>query len=242
VTDTINGPLPPSVFVSAVATDSGKTFVLRALTRSASRSGARVAALKPIETGVAPDPRDAIALARAAGRPELAHAPGLYRAALPLAPYAVALETDAQPPDVASLIARVRELAVGSDLLLVEGAGGLLVPIDRQRTIADLALGLGLPLLIIACDQLGVLSSVLSCVESAQARRLRVGAVILSQHAQLADDPSPRTNQRILQERLSCPVLRFPRCADDDDALADAAERIGLAAALHAELRQHPRL
>jgi len=227
-------PVPvPSLFVTAVATASGKTFVARALTRSAARSGARVTALKPIETGLAPDPLDALALARAAGRPELAHAPGLYRAQLPLAPYAVALDHGEPPLEVPRLIARIRELAIGSDLLLVEGAGGLLVPLDRERTIADLALGLGLPLLIIACDQLGVLSSVLTCVESALARRLRVGAVILSQHAQLADDPSPRTNQRILQERLSCPVLCFPRCADDDDALADAAERIGVAEALY---------
>jgi dethiobiotin synthetase len=239
--DTMAVVLPPSLFISGVATDSGKTFLTRALTRSAARAGARVIALKPLETGVAPDPRDAIALARAAGRAELAHAPGLYRAALPLAPYAAALESDTQPPDVASLIARMRELALGGDLLLVEGAGGLLVPIDRQRTIADLALGLGLPIAIIACDQLGVLSSVLCCVESAQTRGLRVGAVILSQHAPLADDPSPRTNQRILQERLSCPVLRFPHCADDDDALADAVERIGLAATLQAELGQPAR-
>jgi dethiobiotin synthetase len=224
------------LFVTAVATDAGKTFITRSLARSAARAGARIAALKPIETGVDPDPRDAIALARAAGRPELAHAAGLYRAALPLAPYAVALDTGDAPPDVARLITRVRELAAGSDALLLEGAGGLLVPIDRHRTMADLALALDLPLLIAACDQLGVLSSVLTCVESALARGLRVAAVILSQHAVASGDPSPRTNQRVLQERLRFPVLCFPRCVDDDDALADAAERLGLSGALRAEL------
>jgi dethiobiotin synthetase len=228
--------IPPSLFVTAVATGSGKTYISRALTRSSTRAGARVAALKPIETGVDPDPLDALALARAAGRPELANAPGFHRAALPLAPYAVALESGAPPLDLPALIASVHDCAAGSDLLLVEGAGGLLVPIDRERTMADLAFGLGLPLLIIACDQLGVLSSVLTCVESARARQLRIGAVILSQHAALADDPSPRTNQRILQERLPCPVLCFPRCPDDDDALADAADQLGLASALHRSL------
>jgi dethiobiotin synthetase len=224
--------LLPSLFISATATDAGKTFLTRGLARSAARAGRRVAALKPVETGVAPDPRDALALARAAGRPELACADGLYRAALPLAPYAVSLEAKEPGPDLARLISRVRELADGSDLLLVEGAGGLLVPIDRERTMADLALGLELPLLLVAADQLGVLSSVLTCVESAQARGLRVAAVILAQHAAASDDPSPRTNRRILQERLHCPVLTFPRCADDDDALADAAERTGLIAEL----------
>jgi dethiobiotin synthetase len=231
-------PVPPSLFVTATATDSGKTFVTRGLARSAARTGARVAALKPIETGVAPDPRDAVALALAAGRPELAHDPELYRALLPLAPYAVALESGEPPPDVPRLIARVRVLARESDVLLVEGAGGLLVPIDRDRTMADLAQALALPLLMIACDQLGVLSSVLTCVESALSRGLRVTAVILSQHGAASDDPSPRTNQRILQERLPFPVLSFPRCADDDDALADAVDRVGLIEALHAELRR----
>jgi dethiobiotin synthetase len=228
--------IPPSLFVTAVATGSGKTYISRALTRSATRLGARVAALKPIETGVDPDPLDALALARAARRPELANAPGFSRAALPLAPYAVALESGAPALDLGALTASVHACAADSDLLLVEGAGGLLVPIDRERTMADLALGLGLPLLIIACDQLGVLSSVLTCVESARARQLRIGAVILSQHAALADDPSPRTNQRILQERLPYPVLCFPRCPDDDDALADAADQLGLTSALHRSL------
>ena len=225
-------PLTPSLFVSAAATAAGKTYITRALARSSRRAGARVAALKPMETGVDPDPLDALALARAADRPEHARAAGLYRARLPLAPYAAAIEDGESPPSLPALITSVRALAVGSDVLLVEGAGGLLVPIDRERTMADLALGLALPVVLVAADQLGVLSSVLTCVESALARRLTVAAVILSQHAELAGDPSPRTNQRILQERLPCPVLCFPHCADDDDALADAAEQSGLIGAL----------
>jgi dethiobiotin synthetase len=219
-------------FVSGVATAAGKTFISRALARSARRRGARVAALKPFETGVDPDPLDAIALGRAAGRPELAHDPSFYRAPLPLAPYAAALEAGTPPPELDVIVRRIRELGAEHDLLVVEGAGGLLVPIDRARTTADLVRALGLPLVIVARDELGVLSSVLTCVESARSRELDVVAVILSQHAPLPADPSPRTNQRILQERLACPVLHFPSCADDDDALADAADRIDLVAAL----------
>jgi dethiobiotin synthetase len=218
----------PSLFVSAAATGVGKTYISRALTRASLRATARVAAVKPLETGVEPAPLDALALAGAARRPELACDPAFYRARLPLAPYAASLESATDLPDFDRIVERIRALEAESDVLIVEGAGGLLVPLDRARTTADLVRALRLPLLLVARDELGVLSSVLTCVESAVARELRVAAVILSQHAPLANDPSPRTNQRILQERLDCPVLHFPHCADDDDALADAADGLGL--------------
>ncbi|MDD9934221.1 MAG: dethiobiotin synthase, partial [Myxococcales bacterium] len=142
------------------------------------------------------------------------------------------LEGAAPPPDPGLLAHRVRELSSGADRLIVEGAGGLLVPLDARRTIADLARALALPLLIVAPDRLGVLSDVLTCVESATARGLTVAAVILSQHQHGPDDPSRRTNRRILQRRLPSPVLTFPSCLDDDSALADAARHCGLLVAL----------
>lgn len=218
-------------FVSAVGTSAGKTFVSRGLTCALLRDGCRVAGLKPIETGVATDPADAIALARACGHPELAHAAGLYRHPLPLAPYAAALESDSAPPALEPLAACIREIAAGFELAIVEGAGGLLVPLDAANTNAELAAALGLPLLIVARDELGVLSSVLTCLESARIRRLPIAAVILSRHSGFDPlDPSPRTNRRILAERVPLPVLSFGPSADDDEALADEAERAGLLA------------
>lgn len=218
------------LFITGVSTAVGKTFVIRGLTRALRRAGQAPIALKPLETGVSDDPADAVALARACGRPELAHAQGLYRAALPLAPYAVALESAAAPPELAALVARIRELGAGARPLLIEGAGGLLVPLDARHDVADLAGALELPLLVVARDELGVLSSVRTCVESASARQLEVAAVVLVALAQSESDPSPRTNRTILEQRLGLPVLPFPRCDDDDDALADAAERAGLLA------------
>lgn len=220
------------VFITSTGTSAGKTFLTRGLARSLRRSGHRPLALKPLETGVAPDPLDALALARACDRPELANAPGFARAELPLAPYAAALEAASPPPRVEALRAAVRTLEPTGDCLLVEGAGGLLVPIDERDTMAELAVALDLPLLLIAPDRLGVLSDVLTCLEAARARRLNVLAVILAAHARVAVDPSPRTNARILAERLACPVLTLPATADDDDALADAVDAAGITALL----------
>lgn len=219
-----------SAFISGISTAVGKTFLTRGLARGLQRRGRAVAALKPIETGVLDEPLDAVALARACARLELGRVTGLYRHPLPLAPYAATLQSGTAAPAVAQLADRVRELAAGSDHLLVEGAGGLLVPLDGHHTNADLVRALALPLILTARDELGVLASVLSCVESAQSRALPIAALVLTQHRapDLDADPSPITNQRILAELLALPVLRFGVSLDDDDALAAEAARSGL--------------
>jgi dethiobiotin synthetase len=119
------------------------------------------------------------------------------------------------------------------DRVLVEGAGGLLVPLDREHTMADLALALDYPLLLVAPDRLGVLSHVLTAYEAAMTRKLRIAAVVLTQvERDSPDDPSRATNTRILRERLDSPVLQFPHVDDNDDMLAAAAVASGLIAAL----------
>jgi dethiobiotin synthetase len=224
--------LPPGLFITATGTGSGKTFVTRGLAAALTARGQKVAALKPIETGL-PDPTapagpatDAALLARACAQPQLANAPWLYRAALPAAPYAVSLATGSSAPDLDQLTAAVATAAAGSDLLLVEGAGGLLVPLDREHTVADLIAALGLPLVLVAPNALGVLSHALTAAESAARRELPVAALILTDLSPATDlsDPSRPHNAAILRERLPFPVLPFPYCADSSDpALARAA-------------------
>jgi dethiobiotin synthetase len=231
--------LPPGLFITGTGTGAGKTFVGRGLSAGLRTRGERVAALKPIETAVALTGSsgstawtDAALLAQAAGRPELEHAAGFYRAALPASPYGVSLSTGAAPPDLEQLAQAIGSAAAGSSLVLVEGAGGLLVPIDAQRTMADLAHRLGLPLLLIAPNALGVLSHALTAVESALQRELPIAALVLTDAAPEpgdGSDPSRGHNAAILRERLAFPVLSFPFCADASDAaLAEAARRAGL--------------
>jgi dethiobiotin synthetase len=225
--------LPPGLFITATGTGAGKTFVTRGLAAALCARGLRVAALKPIETGL-PGPSsapieaetDAALLAGACGRPELADAPGLYRAAMPAAPYTVSLATRSPAPDLEQLAGAVRAAAAGSDVALIEGAGGLLVPLDRDRTVADLIASLGLPVLLVAPNTLGVLSHALTAAESAERRKLRVAALVLTDLAPASDpsDPSRPHNAAILAERLTFPVLCFPHCAGSSDAaLAQAA-------------------
>jgi len=225
--------LPPGLFITATGTGAGKTFVSRGLAAALTAQGRRVAALKPLETGVisSEDPSsqpatDAALLARACAQPELSAAPGFYRAAVPAAPYAVSLATGSPAPDLDRLAQAVRLAAAGSDLVLVEGAGGLLVPLDREHTIADLIASLGLPVLLVAPNTLGVLSHALTAAESAARRSLPIAALVLTDLAPASDtsDPSRPYNAAILAERLPFPILRFPHCADGSDrTLATAA-------------------
>jgi dethiobiotin synthetase len=219
------------VFVTSTGTSSGKTFVARALTRALVLAGKRVAALKPIETGCVPFPQDALALAAAAGNSSLAYAAAWYRAAPPLAPYAVTLATGEPAPAFEAIVAHTKAFESAYDRVVVEGAGGLLVPLDRERSMADLARAIGYPLLLVASDELGVLSHVFTSCEAARSRELPLTAVILTRVA-AESDPSRASNCQILRERLDLPVLQFPHVPDDDSALASAAVSCGLLAAL----------
>lgn len=204
------------LFVTGTGTGAGKTTVTAALARALVADGVPVAALKPIETGVDPIAADARALADAAGDPSLADDPRWYRTRPPLAPYAATLEGE-PAPDLASLARAVRDRAADR-YALVEGAGGLLVPLDREHTIADLALALGLPIVLVAPDRLGVLSDALATLEAARARGLVVRALVLSQVAPTTDR-SVRTNAGILAELTKTPVISFGYGASTSPAL-----------------------
>lgn len=222
---------PRGLFISGTGTSVGKTWIARGIARALARAGHRVAAFKPIETGCTPDALDALALSTAAGDSSLADDPAFYRARLPLAPYAVTLTDGSPPPDPFAVARAIQRRAARATITLIEGAGGLLVPVDATRTIADLARLLGLPLLLVAPDRLGVLSDALATVEAARSRALDPRALVLNAVAAHAGDPSPATNAAILRDRLQLPVLCFPACEDDDDALARAVEAAGLLSA-----------
>jgi dethiobiotin synthetase len=215
------------LFVSSTGTSEGKTVVATALTVALRQSGMRVAAVKPMETGCQPVAEDARTLAIAAGDPSLAEYPGFYRAELPASPYAVQLEGERPAPSLQELKLAVLSVAHAYQGVLVEGAGGLFVPITRAELVADLVHQLGLPIWLVATNRLGVLSNVLAAHEAASHRGLRIAAIVLNRNG--AEDESNRTNQVILAERLDCPVLEFPSVDHRNlDALGEAAVSSGL--------------
>ncbi|NOY90668.1 MAG: dethiobiotin synthase [Deltaproteobacteria bacterium] len=215
----------PAFFISATGTGVGKTWLTRGLARALSRTGRSVAALKPIETGVLTRPLDAVAIARASGHPTDADLPNLYRATPPLAPYAITLQGDHEPLIMAPIVSMIETRAREVEWLLVEAAGGLLVPLTERESLAAFAQRLDYPLVLVSPDELGTLSHSLTAVESATERGLHLQAVVLTRCA----SDAPGSNLDILTRWLSpTPVVGFLETADDDEALADEVERCGI--------------
>lgn len=191
------------LFVTGTGTGVGKSWVTTSLVHQLRSKGRSVLAVKPIETGCEPTPQDALQLARASGRPELADRPGFHRGSAPLAPWAA--EMSGEPPvgATSSLAAAIRRATEGADDAIAEGAGGPLVPIDATRDVADLMSELAWPVLLVGLDGLGTLSHTLTAHESLAARGLSVLAVVLTRQG---EELSQATNRAILAQRLPCPV------------------------------------
>jgi dethiobiotin synthetase len=163
-------------FVTGTDTGVGKTVAAAVLAARAGSDGVRVRYVKTIQTGLAPGaPGDADFVSAASG----VEAVELLRFAEPLAP-AVAAAREGRSVDVAGLVEAVRALARDVDLLLVEGAGGLLVPLSETETMADLALALGAELVVVARAGLGTLNHTALTLEVARGRGLSVAGLVVS--------------------------------------------------------------
>jgi len=214
-------------FITATGTGVGKTWLASALASACVQRGKRVAAIKPIETGVDPDPVDALELARACGDESLVHALGLYRAKEPLAPYAIEKRGGPSVGSLRTLAKRIRELSSKADYTIVEGLGGVLVPIDREHTVADLAVLLDLQTVLVARNALGVLSYTLTAVEALRKRKISVRAIVLNHvERSYAGDMSRTSNADVLADYFPrIPIMRTPRVQGPGD-LVDAATQL----------------
>ena len=193
-----------ALLVTGTDTGVGKTFVACALATALRQRGRRVAVMKPVETGVEGEPADALALRAAAADPAPLGDICLYRLRAPLAP-AVAARLEGVTIDVARLVALVARRRQDADVLLVEGAGGLLVPLDAHTTYAELAVRAGLPLLIVGANRLGTVNHCALTARVAAAAGLVVRGFVLSQPT--ADtDVSAATNAETIATLtgLSC--------------------------------------
>jgi dethiobiotin synthetase len=167
--------------VTGTDTGVGKTVLAAAIVAALSARGLRVAPVKPVVTGLDdPEPgrpADHELLARAAGvRPQdvtsLTFGPAV-------SPH-LAAELAGVAVEPGALVAAARSAADGADVVVGEGAGGLLAPITSGYLIRDYALDLGLPLIVAARPGLGTINHTLMTLESARAAGLRVLAVVLT--------------------------------------------------------------
>lgn len=216
---------PRGLFVTGTDTGVGKTTLSVALLRYARRMGLRPIPFKPAETGCAPDPADALALWAAAQPPVAKADVCLYPFRLPAAP-AQAAAAAGSAIDVDRIVEHARRLSASGDFLLVEGAGGLLVPYADGVTAADLARRLGLPLLVAARTALGTINHTALTLREAARADLPIAATILNRTSAAVDPHEPGNADLIAALTGRRPLGPFPwmpfGSAQDPDQLADA--------------------
>jgi dethiobiotin synthetase len=215
-----------SLLITGTDTGVGKTWVGRALSHALVSAGRRVVAVKPVETGCAGDHshlEDGALLAAATGQAEPRAA--LFRFAAPLAP-ALAAEREGETVDLDALVLRIEELSTEAEVLLVEGAGGLLAPITWEWTVVDLARALGASALVVAMDRLGTINHTQLTLSALELAGLEVAGVVLT--APEKPDDSTGTNAGAIA-RLSGleRVLALPRANDPSAAAVEIAPVLG---------------
>jgi dethiobiotin synthetase len=219
--------VPRGVLVTGTDTGVGKTTVSAALLRYAHRRGLTPIPFKPVETGCDGPPADATQLWNAARPPTALSEACLYAFRLPAAP-SLAARSEGVRVDLDLVVERARALAAKGDFLLVEGAGGLLVPYVDRLTTVELAQRLGLPLLIVARTALGTLNHTALTLRQAERSGLQVAAVVFNRTSERLE-PHESGNADLLEDLTGRrPLGPFPflppAARADAELLADALE------------------
>jgi dethiobiotin synthetase len=203
-----------AIFITGTGTDVGKTYVAASLIRHLRRMGRNVDALKPVVSGFDPalpassDPGVLLkALGLAITPQEIERiAPWRYRAAL--SPD-LAAKAEGQNIDVDAVVTFCRTaIDRRRDILLIEGAGGIMVPLDDRRTMLDLMMALQVPLILVAGSYLGTISHTLTALDALFRRNLKVLATIVSEtpHSSV-----PLADTVAAISRFTEPVIGLPR-------------------------------
>jgi dethiobiotin synthetase len=224
-----------AVFITATGTDIGKTFVTAGVIRHIRASGGAIAAVKPIVSGFDPqawqDSDPAILLA-ALGRPATLEqveriAPWRFKA--PLSPD-MAGRREGRTIQFRDVVEFCRNAAAAHrGLLLIEGIGGIMVPLDERRTVLDLMSVLRAPVILVAGSYVGTISHTLTALEIMARRNLDIAAVVVSESEGSAASLE-ETVATVARFADAIDVVGIPRLApgvDDHSAFARVAGLIG---------------
>jgi dethiobiotin synthetase len=201
------------LFVTGTDTEVGKTWVATMIVKCLARAGHRVGVYKPVASDCISDGQnlvaeDALALWEAAGRPLSLDAVCPQKFEAPLAPH-LAARQQGREIDAALLRTGIEAWADECDVIVVEGAGGLMSPVSDDEFVADIASDLGYPLVVVAPNVLGVINQSLQTLITAACFRdgLPVAGLVLNDTQILDGDVSIDSNLDEIASRTETPVL-----------------------------------
>ena len=192
-------------FVTGTDTGVGKTYFSCMLIRELRASGIHAVGFKPLCCG---DRDDAIQLAKASDDAITINECNPTWMRFPASPYAASI-IEERLIDLQEIRSRWQQMKERFPAIVVEGAGGWLVPIHRDYSMADLAREMGLPVIVVAANRLGVLNHTLLTVQAIQAANLTCAGIVLNNGIH-PTNPVSVTNRSILEELLrgsSIPIL-----------------------------------
>jgi len=203
----------PGLFITGTDTEVGKTHVAALIARTLRAAGRRVGVYKPAASGCRREGDeilcdDAATLWRAAGRPGEPDRVCPQRFLAPLAPH-LAARAEGRRLDARLLREGLEYWQARSEIILVEGVGGLMSPLGEEEYVADLAYDFGFPLVVVARNVLGTINATLQTLIAAAAfgEGLPIAGVVLNNPAVEVEDASRGANRSELTARCGPPVL-----------------------------------
>jgi dethiobiotin synthetase len=201
------------LFITGNDTGVGKTYVAAIVARSLAAAGRKVGVYKPVASGCREESGklisdDAVALWEAAGRPDGLEQVAPQRFAAPLAPH-LAARSEAKRIDASLLRSGLDYWRERSEIVIVEGVGGLMSPVGEEEYVADLAFEFGYPLIVVARNALGAINQTLQTLIVATTFRhgLPIAGIVLNQTAKSDGDLSIDSNPDELARRAIPPLL-----------------------------------
>lgn len=201
----------PGLFVTGTDTEVGKTVVAGAIAAWFRRRGFRVGVCKPVASGCVRRreglvSEDAEFLAHCADARASLDEICPQRYVEPLAP-AVAAERAGQPLDWDAIDRSITRISRDADVMIVEGVGGLMVPLDPKHTVRDLIQWLGAPSVVVARASLGTINHTLLTVNALQEVRAPVAGVVINRYPTDTPPAAEETNPRAIEKWGKVPVL-----------------------------------
>ena len=201
----------PGLLITGTDTGIGKTLIAGAIAANLRRQGFRVGVLKPAASGCVKRreglvSEDAEFLAHCADSPHPLDIIAPQRFAEPLAP-AVAAKRLGVTLDWESIQRSLTMIARDSDVLIVEGVGGIMVPMDAKHTMLDVAQWLKLPAVVVARPNLGTINHTLLTVNALRGAKVKVAGVVINRYPAEMPGVAEETNPRAIEQWGKAPVL-----------------------------------
>lgn len=202
-----------SFFITGTDTGVGKTIIAGALAAAFREKGVDVGVMKPVASGGWDDARFLI---KSAGVEDNIFLVNPYCLATPVAP-AVAAEIEKLKIDIGRIKAAYDELSRRHEMLIVEGVGGLLVPIYKKYLVTDLIKDLDLPIIIVAKPGLGTINHTLLTISQARRSRIKVLGVIINNYDEATAGIAEKTAPEVIEKIGNVPILGIVRHIDGAD-------------------------